>query len=74
MSTQALPLFFAIVAALWSALLALTEGALAANPSLALTGLPRLYAEKPERLRRGLAISRITLLMLCAVALSGALR
>ncbi len=74
MSPQVVPLVFALVAALWAGLLALGEGALAANPQLGLSGLPRLYAEKPERLRRGLAIGRICLLTLAAVALSGALR
>jgi CBS domain containing-hemolysin-like protein len=70
----ALPLTGALVAALWAALLALAEGALAADPRLGTTALPRLYMEKPERLRRGLAIGRIVLLALAAIAFSGALR
>jgi CBS domain containing-hemolysin-like protein len=70
--TQIIPLFFALPAALWAALLALAEGALAANPQLGVEALPPVYAAKPERLRRGLAIGRIILLALCAVALSGA--
>ncbi len=74
MTPQSIPLIFAALAALWSALLAMTEGALAANPHLGLTGLPRLYAEKPERLRRGLAIGRICLITLVALALSGTLQ
>src|SRR5579859_4780496 len=70
--TQVVPLVFVLPAALWAALLALAEGALASNPSLGVEALPPIYAEKPERLRRGLVIGRITLLALCAVALSGA--
>ncbi|HEY2806545.1 MAG TPA: hemolysin family protein [Gemmatimonadales bacterium] len=74
MSPNGVPVLFALLAALWAALLALAEGALAANPGLAARGLPPLYAEKPERLRRGLAIGRICLITLAAFALSGALR
>jgi CBS domain containing-hemolysin-like protein len=70
--SHVIPLVFALPAALWAALLALAEGSLAANPKLGVEALPPVYAEKPERLRRGLAIGRITLLALCAVALSGA--
>ncbi len=65
------PLVGALLAALWAGLLALAEGALAADPRLGTTALPRLYMEKPERLRRGLAIGRIVLLGLAAMALSG---
>ena len=64
----------AALAMLWAALLALAEGALAADPGLGRTALPRVYAEKPERLRRGLALGRITLLALASLALSGAVR
>jgi len=67
----AVPLFGALLAALWAALLALAEGALAADPRLGATALPRLYMEKPERLRRALAIGRIVLLALAAMAFSG---
>ncbi|MFI5280582.1 MAG: hemolysin family protein [Gemmatimonadales bacterium] len=70
--THVVPLVFVLPAALWAALLALAEGSLASNPKLGVEALPPVYAEKPERLRRGLAIGRITLLALCAVALSGA--
>ncbi len=73
MSTP-LPLVGAMLAVLWAALLALAEGALAADPGLVQTALPPVYAEKPERLRRALAIGRITLLALAALALSGAVR
>ncbi len=74
MRLVALPLLGALLAALWAALLALAEGALAADPRLGTTALPRLYMEKPERLRRALAIGRIVLLALAAIAYSGALR
>jgi CBS domain containing-hemolysin-like protein len=70
--THVVPLVFVLPAALWAALLALAEGSLASNPKLGVEALPPVYAEKPERLRRGLAIGRISLLALCAVALSGA--
>jgi magnesium and cobalt transporter len=66
--------FWAAAAAAWAALLALAEGALAAEPKLVETALQRAYAEKPERLRRALALGRITLLALSAIAISGALR
>jgi len=69
-----LPLLGALLAGLWAALLALAEGALAANPRLESASLPPVYAEKPERLRRGLAIGRILLLGLAAVLLSQSLR
>ncbi len=62
------------MAALWAGLLALAEGALAANPQLASRGLPPLYKERPDRLRRGLAIGRTCLIILSAFALSGAIR
>ena len=74
MSLDVAPLVLAVPAGLWAALLALCEGSLAADPHLSGTVLPAVYAEKPERLRRGLAIGRVGLLVLCAVALSGAVR
>ena len=70
--THVVPLVFVLPAAVWAALLALAEGSLASDPKLGVEALPPVYAEKPERLRRGLAIGRITLLALCALALSGA--
>jgi CBS domain containing-hemolysin-like protein len=70
----AVPVLGALAAAAWAALLALTDGVLAAEPRLVETALPRGYAEKPERLRRALALGRIILLALSAIALSGALR
>jgi CBS domain containing-hemolysin-like protein len=66
-----IPLLLALLAALWAALLALAEGALAVNPQLGSLYLPRLFAEKPERLRRGLSIGRICLLALAALGFSG---
>jgi len=72
MNLLAVPLAGAALAALWAGLLALAEGALAADPRLGTTALPQPYMEKPERLRRGLAIGRIVLLALAAMALSGA--
>jgi CBS domain containing-hemolysin-like protein len=74
MRPDLLPLAGALVAGLWAALLALAEGALAANPRLEAAALPPVYAEKPERLQRGLAIGRILLLGLAAVQLSQSLR
>lgn len=74
MNLLSLPLAGAALAMLWAALLALAEGALAGDPAVGRAALPRIYAEKPERLRRGLAIGRITLLSLAALALSGAVR
>ncbi|MBI4542669.1 MAG: HlyC/CorC family transporter [Gemmatimonadetes bacterium] len=74
MSPAWMPMLGAALAAAWAALLALAEGALAAEPKLAEAALPRAYAEKPERLRRALTLGRITLLALAAVAISGALR
>jgi CBS domain containing-hemolysin-like protein len=71
MSAAFVPYLFAALAALWAAVLALAEGALAADPQLGIA-LPPVYAEKPERLQRGLAIGRIGLVALCAVALAGA--
>jgi putative hemolysin len=58
----------------WAALLALAEGALNAEPRLAEQALPPSFAEKPERLRRGLALGRVVLLALAAAAVSGAMR
>ena len=69
-----MPLIGAAAAMLWAALFALAEGALAADPGIGRTALPRVYAEKPERLRRGLAIGRVVLLALASLALSGAVR
>ncbi len=68
-----LPVIGAALAVVWAALLALAEGALAAEPKLAEAALPRAYAEKPERLRRALSLGRILLLALAAIAFSGAL-
>mgnify|MGYP001561064983 CR=1 FL=1 len=73
--TEPLPAVLgAALAVVWAALLALAEGALAAEPKLAASALPRAYAEKPERLRRALSLGRIVFLTLAAIALSGALR
>jgi putative hemolysin len=70
-------LVFALAGALlatgWAALLALADGALAADPKLAETTLTGAYGEKPERFRRALALGRITFLALAAVGASGAL-
>ena len=63
----------ALLATGWAALLALADGALAADPKLAETVLTGRYAEKPERFRRALALGRITFLGLAAVGASGAL-
>jgi len=63
----------ALLATGWSALLALADGALAADPKLADTALSGAYGEKPERFRRALALGRITFLGLAAVGASGAL-
>ena len=63
----------ATLATLWAALLALADGALAADPALAETGLSGGYAEKPARFRRALALGRIVFLALAAVGASGAL-
>jgi len=68
-----IPLVLSLLTAVWAALLALAEGALAARPQLATQHLPRLFIEKPERLRRALSIGRICLLALAALGLSGAL-
>jgi CBS domain containing-hemolysin-like protein len=73
MNILVVPLVGALLAGSWAGLLALAEGALAADPRLGTTALPRVYMEKPERLRRGLAIGRIVLLGLAAMALSGVL-
>jgi len=74
MSPPLIPLALALLAAVWAALLALAEGALAANPQLGTLYLPRSFAEKPERLRRGLSIGRICLLALVALGVSGAVQ
>jgi len=63
----------ALLATGWAALLALADGALAADPKLGETALSGPYGEKPERFRRALALGRITLLGLAAVGASGAL-
>jgi CBS domain containing-hemolysin-like protein len=63
----------ACLATAWAALLALAEGALAADPKLAETGLGGALAEKPERFRRALALGRITFLALAAGGAGGAL-
>jgi len=64
---------FAVVAVAWAALLAFAEGALAAEPRLTETALPAAFADRPDRLRRALALSRVVLLALAAVAASSAL-
>jgi len=69
---ELIPFFFALIPGLWAALLAMAEGALAANPQLGALNLPRVFLEKPERLRRAFSIGRIVLLTLSALALSGA--
>ena len=58
----------------WAALLALSEGALAAQPRFMELALAGGYAEKPERFRRALALWRITLLALAAMGASQWLR
>ena len=63
----------ALLATAWAALLALADGALAADPKLVETALSGAYEEKPERFRRALALGRIVLLGLAAVGASGAL-
>ncbi len=63
----------AALATAWAALLSLADGALAADPALAETTLTGAYAERPERFRRALALSRIIFLALAAVGASGAL-
>jgi CBS domain containing-hemolysin-like protein len=60
----------AVVALAWAALLAVAEGALAAQPKLMELALAGGYAEKPERFRRALALWRITLLALAAMGAS----
>ncbi|HVO34544.1 MAG TPA: hemolysin family protein [Gemmatimonadales bacterium] len=69
----ALALAGALLATGWAALLALADGALAADPKIAETALSGAYGEKPERFRRALALGRITFLGLAAVGASGAL-
>jgi CBS domain containing-hemolysin-like protein len=59
-----------LVALAWAALLALTEGVLAAQPKLMELALAGGYADKPERFRRAIALWRITLLALAAVGAS----
>ena len=63
----------AALATAWAALLALADGALAADPKLAEAALVGAYAEKPERFRRALTLGRIVFLALAAVGASGAL-
>ena len=63
----------AVLGVLWAALLSLADGALAADPSVAEASLSGAFGEKPERLRRALALGRIVFLALAAVAASGAL-
>jgi CBS domain containing-hemolysin-like protein len=72
-SGVAIALGGAALATAWAALLALADGALAADPALAETALVGAYAEKPERFRRALALGRIVFLALAAVGASGAL-
>ena len=60
----------ALVALAWAALLAVAEGALAAQPKLMELALSGGYADKPERFRRALALWRITLLALAALGAS----
>ncbi len=58
----------------WAALLALAEGALNAEPRLAMQALPPSFAERPERLRRALALGRVVLLTVSAIVVSGTVR
>ena len=74
MTQDLLSMLFAGVAVLWAALLALAEGSLAAEPRLTEAALPAAFADRPDRLRRALALSRVTFLALAAVAASTALR
>jgi putative hemolysin len=74
MSPDLLAGVFASLAVLWAALLAFAEGALAAEPRLTETALPPAFADRPDRLRRALALSRVAFLALAAVAASTALR
>jgi CBS domain containing-hemolysin-like protein len=64
----------ATIAVVWAALLAFAEGALAAEPRLTETALPAAFADRPDRLRRALALSRVVFLMLAALAASSAVR
>ncbi len=74
MSERLIPaLVGALLATGWAALLALADGALAADPKLAESTLSGAYGDKPERFRRALALGRITFLALAAVGASGAL-
>jgi CBS domain containing-hemolysin-like protein len=57
----------------WAAVLALADGAVAADPKLAEAVLSGAFGEKPERFRRALALGRITFLALAAIGASGAL-
>jgi CBS domain containing-hemolysin-like protein len=57
----------------WAALLALADGALAADSTLGERTLTGAFAAKPERFRRALALGRIAFLALAAVGASGAL-
>ncbi len=63
----------ALLATGWAALLALADGALAADPKLADAALSGAFGEKPERFRRALSLGRIVFLGLAAVGASGAL-
>ncbi len=60
----------ALVALAWAALLAVAEGALAAQPKLMELALAGGYADRPERFRRALTLWRITLLALAAMGAS----
>ena len=73
MTRELAALIGAVLGVGWAALLSLADGALAADPTLAETGVTGAFAEKPERLRRALALGRIIFLALAAVAASGAL-
>ena len=73
MTRELAALIGAVLGVGWAALLSLADGALAADPTLTETGVTGAFAEKPERLRRALALGRIIFLALAAVAASGAL-
>jgi len=66
-SATSLAVLGTLLAIGWAALLALAEGALAAQPKLMELALAGGYADKPERFRRALALGRISLLVLSAV-------
>jgi magnesium and cobalt exporter, CNNM family len=63
----------ALLAVAWAALLTLADGALAADPALAESTLSGAFGEKPQRMRRALALGRIIFLALAAVGASGAI-